>query len=188
MTRIQTLASRPKRTLGALAVVLAAVGITLGSGANFASSQASAGNAFTTGTLTTSSSLAANQAMFTASNIRPGYADSGTVDIANTGSLSGTFTFTGATTGDAGLASAMTMKIVDCGAWTTGGTPTAPDCVTPVTTLATGPMSNPTAALGTWASGEKHRFKFDVSLPGSVTDNTLQGKTVNATYTWSAAS
>ncbi len=82
----------------------------------------------------------------------------------------------------------MTMKIVDCGAWTTGGTPTAPDCVAPLTTLATGPMNNPTAALGTWASGEKHRFKFDVSLPGSVTDNTLQGKTVNATYTWSAAS
>ena len=51
MTRLHRLAAHPRRTLGALAVVLAAVGITVGSGANFTASAANPGNAFTTGTL-----------------------------------------------------------------------------------------------------------------------------------------
>ena len=41
------LAAHPRRTLGALAVVLAAIGITVGSGANFTASAANPGNVFT---------------------------------------------------------------------------------------------------------------------------------------------
>ena len=51
MTRLHALAAHPRRTLAALAVVLAAVGITVGSGANFTASAANPGNVFTNGTL-----------------------------------------------------------------------------------------------------------------------------------------
>ena len=52
MSRLSALAAHPRRTLGALAVVLAAVGITVGSGANFTAHSANPANTFTAGTLT----------------------------------------------------------------------------------------------------------------------------------------
>jgi len=51
LSRISVLAARPRHTLGALAVVLAAVGVAVGSGANFTAHVASAGNTFSAGTL-----------------------------------------------------------------------------------------------------------------------------------------
>ena len=51
LTRLHALVAHPRRTLGALAVVLAAIGITVGSGASFTASAANPGNVFTTGTL-----------------------------------------------------------------------------------------------------------------------------------------
>lgn len=184
MTRIQTLASRPKRTLGALAVVLAAVGLTVGSGANFTSQKSNAGNAFTTGTLLTSISNSA--AMFTGVNIVPGYDASGQVDIANTGNVTGTFKLDSLVSGNSALAGAMDMTIIDCGAFV--GT-TAPSCTGPgATQLSTGPMNTATYSLGNWAPGVKHRFDFRAQLPQTVTDSNLEGRTVGADYTWTSTS
>ena len=90
MSRLSALAAHPRRTLGALAVVLAAGGITVGSGANFTAHAANPANTFTAGTLTIGST--ASSALFNAQNLKPGDTVSGTVDIANTGSLPGTFT------------------------------------------------------------------------------------------------
>ena len=56
MNRLHALASRPKRTLGALVVVLAAVGVAVGSGANFTAQTANPSNTFSAGTLTMSNS------------------------------------------------------------------------------------------------------------------------------------
>ena len=70
MTRLHRLAAHPRRTLGALAVVLAAVGITVGSGANFTASAANPGNAFSTGTLVIANSP--STALLTMSGMKPG--------------------------------------------------------------------------------------------------------------------
>ena len=47
MTRLHALVAHPRRTLGALAIVLTAIGITVGSGASFTASAANPGNVFT---------------------------------------------------------------------------------------------------------------------------------------------
>jgi hypothetical protein len=93
MSRLALLVKRPRRTLGALATVLAAAGLTVASGADFTASAANPSNTFSTGTLSMSNS-AKNTAIFSGLNMRPGENTTGTVDIANTGSLSGSFTLT----------------------------------------------------------------------------------------------
>ena len=89
VTRLHRLAAHPRRTLGALAVVLAAVGITVGSGANFTASAANPGNAFSTGTLVIANSP--STALLSVTGMKPGDSPSSTVDITNTGSLAGDF-------------------------------------------------------------------------------------------------
>ena len=93
MSRIDILIQHPKRTLGVLALVLAAVGVAVGSGATFSASSANPSNTFTAGTLTMSNS-ADNSAILSVGSSpgwKPGDSTSGTVDIKNTGSLAGTF-------------------------------------------------------------------------------------------------
>ena len=59
VSRLSALAAHPRRTIGALAVVLAAVGITVGSGANFTAHSANPANTFTAGTLAIGNSAGA---------------------------------------------------------------------------------------------------------------------------------
>jgi hypothetical protein len=65
-----SLAAHPRRTLGTLAVVLVAVGITVGSGASFTASAANPGNIFATGTLSIGNSP--STALFNATGLKPG--------------------------------------------------------------------------------------------------------------------
>ena len=195
MSRIQSLASRPKRTLGALAVVLAAVGITVGSGANFTASQANAGNVFTTGSLSVGDS--ASGAFMETGLMVPGNTRTGTVDISNTGDVPGNFGYTQtiAPGSSAALAAVLKERVLDCGIVDATHNP---DCVTgasevypnggPTTNL----PSNFGGSLGTWAKGETHRFKFIVSLPQATgnkdaSNNPLEGQTVTVDLGWSAA-
>jgi spore coat-associated protein N len=190
VSRLSALAAHPRRTLGALAVVLAAVGITVGSGANFTASSANPSNVFTTGTLSIDNSK--NQptpsAILNASGMKPGDSNSGTVDIANTGSLSGAFTLSGTVTDANGgsLSNALTLKIDDCGSFATG----TPNCTTGVANLYTGTLKafTSTIPLSTFAPNAKHRYQFTVALPSAVTDNTLQGASSTAVFTWNATS
>ncbi len=181
MTRLHALAAHPRRTLAALAVVLAAVGITVGSGANFTASAANPGNVFTTGTLIIGDS--SSTALLNASAIKPGDSSSSTVDITNTGSLAGDFTLkTANATGYSALLGQLDLTVVDCGAWTT----TAPNCTTGTTNVYTGKVNALTSAsLGNYAGGIKHRYKFTATLPSS-TDDTYQGRTAQVDFTWSA--
>jgi hypothetical protein len=201
MTRIQKLASRPKRTLGALAVVLAAVGITVGSGANFSASKANAGT-FAAGKMAITNE--ADKTIFASSNMKPGDSDSGTVDVTNAGTLSGDFylkqTLAAARTGfpeDTALLNKLQLVVTDC------GDAAAFNCAVPVggAPVYSGPMSSFSSQValrklsGTqakWPVGEAHHFKFDVSFPdaGGVdgSDNAAQGGQVSATYTWKATS
>jgi hypothetical protein len=206
MTRIQTLASRPKRTLGALAVVLAAVGITVGSGANFNATKANAGT-FAAGKLSIGNEL--NKTIFASTDMKPGDSDSGTVDVTNTGTVSGDFYLSQAIAParagkpeDTALLNRLQLTVTDC------GDATAYNCSTPVggAPVYTGPMTGFTSqtalrklagSQAKWPAGEAHHFKFDVVFPdgNNVTpavpdgaDNAAQGGQVSATYTWKATS
>jgi spore coat-associated protein N len=180
VTRLHALVAHPRRTLGALAVVLAAVGITVGSGASFTASAANPGNVFTTGTLTIGNTP--GTALLTAGTMKPGDTTSGTVDITNTGSLAGDFVLkTANTTGYAALLAQMDLVVLDCGAWTVS----APTCASG-TTVYTGKISAlSNASLGNYAGAIKHRYKFTTTLPAS-TDDTYQGKTASVDFAWSA--
>ena len=181
MTRLHALTAHPRRTLAALAVVLAAVGITVGSGANFTASAANPGNVFTTGTLLIGDS--SSSALLNASGLKPGDSASGTVDITNTGSLAGDFALkTANASGYTALLGQMDLTVVDCGAWTTS----APSCTSGTTSVYSGSVSGlANASLGNYAGGVKHRYKFTATLPSS-TDDTYQGKTAQIDFTWSA--
>lgn len=193
MSRLSALAAHPRRTVGALAVVLAAVGVTVGSGANFTASAANPANTFTAGTLSIDNSKgngSAASAILSASGMKPGDTATGTVDIQNTGSVAGAFTLKTSNAVDStpSILGQLDVKIVDCGAFTNNNT-TAPSCTTGTTTVSANGAkvsSVGTISLGSFAANEKHRYKFDVTLP-SGTDNTFQGKSGSIAFDWTAA-
>ena len=182
MSRLSALAAHPRRTVGALAIVLAAVGITVGSGANFTAHAANPANTFTAGTLTIGSST--SSALFSAPNMKPGDSVNGTVDIANTGSLPGTFTLSTSNAVDTGaLLGQLDLKVEDCGLYS--GT-TAPSCAGTNIVYNAKASGVGTVALGSFAANAKHRYKIDVTLPSSTT-NAFQGKTATVEFDWDAA-
>jgi hypothetical protein len=189
MSRLASLVRHPRRTLAALATVLAATGLTVASGADFTASSANPANTFTAGTLSMSNS-ADNATIFTASNLRPGGAPSvGTVDIANTGNLSGAFTLTRGTPADSDSANPLSGKlnviVDDCGTFSGSTVPTCGDGDD--SNKYTGTLAAMgTAGLGTYAGDEKHRYQFRVSLDGSA-GNAYQGDTSTVAFTWNAA-
>jgi spore coat-associated protein N len=193
MSRLALLVKRPRRTLGALATVLAAAGLTVASGADFTAQSANPSNTFSTGTLTMSNS-ADNAAILTASNLRPGDSSNGTVDIANTGSLSGAFTLARGTVTDSDttnpLSSKLNVVVDDCGTFAGATAPTCGDAddVNKYTgTLADmGTSGHGIGALGTFAGNDKHRYRFRVTLDSSA-GNAYQGDTSSVGFTWNAA-
>src|SRR3954471_3393561 len=77
---------RPKRTLGALALGLCALGVAIGSGADFSAQTANPSNTFSAGSLRMDNSRDGS-AIFAPTNMKPGgQAQTGLVDIRNTGS------------------------------------------------------------------------------------------------------
>ncbi len=193
MARIAFLIKQPRRTLGALAVLVAATGVVVGSGANFSASSANPSNTFTTGSLSILNSKE-GAAVLTASNMRPGDTPvTGTVDIKNTGSLAGTFSLSRGTLTDSDatnpLSGKLNLVIKDCGVWADDATVNpcgdADDTVvfgSPANTLA-GMTSS--LGLGTYAAGAKHRFEFSVGLDASAGD-AYQGDTSTVRFNWSA--
>jgi spore coat-associated protein N len=187
MSRIDVLLAYPKRTLGVLVLVLVAVGIAVGSGANFSSQSANPSNTFSAGTLTQSNSNDA-AAILTASNWKPGDTSTGTVDIKNTGSLSGAFSLNRSALNDSDntnpLSSKIDLVVHDCGQFS-GATP--PSCSTGGTDVYTGTLAGLTSSqpLGTFAANEQHRYKFTATF-NSGAGNVYQGGSSTATFTWNA--
>lgn len=186
MTRLQALAARPRRTLGALAVVLAAVGITAGSSATFTASSANPTNTFSTGVLSMYNSKDGS-AVLTASDLKPGGGyQSGTVDIQNTGTISGDFTLDRTIVTDtASLAPLLTVRVTDCGVWTDSSTANPCGDGNDVVKYAGGLDTQAQIALGAFAAGEKHTYKFEVKLD-SAAGNPKQGKSATVQYDWNA--
>lgn len=156
------------------AVSVAAIG---GTYASFTATPTTiASNAFTTGTLSMTSS--GSGAIFSAANMKIGDTATGSVTINNTGSLAATYVLNGAITGDATLAGDLKLKIY--ADTDNSGTPIFDASLNGVSDL----------ALGTFAATSgSHTYYFHISLPttGSAAgDNALQGKTATAAFTWTA--
>jgi hypothetical protein len=190
MSRIRFAVRRPRRVLAALATVLAATGLTVASGADFTARSANPSNTFTTGTLSVSNSRA-GAAILSASGLKPGDAPvSGTVDIANAGSLAGDFSLERGTPVDSdglhALSSKLRVVVSDCGGFSGA---TAPSCDAGDGTVVYDGMladMDDAEALGEYTGGEKHRFRFETNLDGSA-GNEYQGDVSSVEFTWTAA-
>jgi spore coat-associated protein N len=170
---------RRRRVLATLVTLLLAASLAVGSGANFTAASANPSNTFSTGTLAITNT--ASGAIVSMSNMRPGDSQSGTVDITNSGSLSGPFTLSESNLSGATLGAQLDLTVVDCGDLT------APSCASG-TTLFSGKFDSlPSTALGTFAAGQGHRYQFTVSLPSS-TGNAFQGTSSSAEFDWTATS
>jgi spore coat-associated protein N len=191
MTRMSTLwKASPRKVLLAFAGLMVAAAIAVGSGANFNSTSANPSNVFTAGSIAHSNSKA-NAAIFTASNMVPGGSTTGTVDIKNTGSATGTFTLTHGTPVDVpaspGLSKKLNVTISDLG---------DPNCTTScpaAVQVYTGTMfaMPATTSLGTFAANVTHRYQFTVNFPDSGTggaDNTYQSASTTVEYDWASTS
>ncbi len=184
MTRFSVLARHPRRSLGALAMLLVAVGVAVGSGANFTASSANASNTFSTGTLSVGNSVSG--AVLTASGLRPGDSANGTVDIKNTGSTAGDFSLSESNVTDSDavhpLSGKLDLVVTDC------GSTASPDCSTG-TQVYSGKLGSLTSqSLGNYAAGAEHRFKFVVSFPTGSGDDDFQNADSSVDFNWSATS
>jgi hypothetical protein len=194
VTRTQQLIKRPKRTLATVALGLCAVGVTVGSGADFSAESANPGNTFAAGTLTMDSSRD-DAAIFSPSNMKPGApAQTGTIDIGNTGSLAGDFslsrdrlssTDTGAPN-PTPFATKVVLTVVDCGAFADGSPPACGDANDVARydhgTLAAMDGSVP---LGRFSPGERHRYQFAAALDATA-GNEYAGDGSTARFVWTA--
>jgi hypothetical protein len=185
MSRFKILAANPRRSLAALATVLVAIGITGASGASFTANTANPSNTFTAGTLSMTNSKTA-AAILTAANMKPGDpATKGTVDIKNTGSVSGAFTLDKGAIVDSDGANPMSVKlnvvVTDCGL--DFDCLAGPSTVTYTGTLAAMPAS---IALGNFAANDQRRYEFAVAFDSSAT-NAYQGDNSVVPFTWDAS-
>jgi hypothetical protein len=193
MSRLQVLAAQPRIALGALLTLLLAAGAVIGSGADFTAASANPSNTFATGTLSMLNSQSGS-AVLTASGLRPGNSASGTVDIQNSGSLTGAFALARGTMTNSDATNPLTGKldvtIADCGAFAGSTAPTCGDAddVTRYSgTIADmGTPGHAVSGLGTFSAGEKHRYHFSVTLNTSA-DDAYQGATANVRFDWSAS-
>jgi hypothetical protein len=184
MSRFKVLRANPRRSLAALATLLIAVGVTAASGATFTAQTANPTNKFTAGTLSMSNSLD-NAAILSASNMKPGDTATGSVDIVNTGSVSGAFKLskTALTNSDSSnpMAAKLNLVVTDCGTDLNCGAGTS-------STVYTGTLAGigTNLDLGSFGAGVGHRYKFDVEFDTSATD-AYQGDNAEATFTWNAS-
>ncbi|MEZ0580340.1 TasA family protein [Nocardioides sp. MH1] len=165
--------NKTKKILIPLATLAAAGAVAVGSGATFDSTSGNTISSVTAGTLTQSNSKA-DQAIFNLTNMKPGDTLNGSLALTNTGTLPAAFSLTEVSSNNAFTGLNLTLDIVDVTANTT------------VYTGTFGGLADGTKqALGTWAAGATHNFKFVVKLDPN-TPNADQGKVANAVYSWSS--
>jgi hypothetical protein len=200
MSRFAFMARHPRRTLGVLALLLAATAVTIGSGANFTAQSANPTNTFSAGTLSIGNG-APGTAIFTAPLMKPGSVTVGDADIQNTGTIQGVFTLSTAnivnTPATPGLSNRLQIEVEDCGKWS--GT-VAPNCAAGTTTVdyplgsIAGLSNQQLGTTGIFLAGDKHRYQITVSWPGpsalpaqNALDNPLQGANLTFDLVWSAS-
>jgi spore coat-associated protein N len=194
MSRLRLLAANPRLALGALLTLLLAAAAVVGSGADFTASSANPANTFAAGTLSILNSKEGT-AVLSANNLRPGNSSVGTVDIQNSGGLSGAFTLARTVPVDSDganpLSSKLNLTIVDCGTFVGATPPTCGDGddvskYSAGTIAQMGTTGHLVTALGTYAANEKHRYQFTVQLD-TTAGNAYQGDTSSVDFDWNAA-
>jgi hypothetical protein len=188
------LARKPKRTLAALATGLAAVGVAVGSGADFSDQAANPSNTFTAGSLKIDDSRG-GVAIFAPLDMVPGAPPrTGIADIQNSGSIVGSFKLsrdrlTSTDVGDPDpqpIAQKVNLTIVDCGVYQ-NATPPACGDANDVAVYDHGTLAAMSSQvdLGRFTAGEKHRYQFVSSLDASA-GNEYQGEQAGARFVWDA--
>lgn len=184
---------RPKRALGAIALGLCAVGVAVGSGADFSASSANPDNTFSAGSLTIDNSREGS-AVLNVANLKPGGTpETGTVDIRNSGTLPGDFTLAAdlitsnhnGADGSAPYTAKLWVSVRDCGAFADGA---APACGDPGETVVFRSsllgLLEP-VPVGRFKPDERHRFQFSTWLDQSA-NNSYQGDVGRARFMWRA--
>ena len=179
-------ARHPLRALGALSALIAAVAVAVGSSASFTATSANPSNTFAAGTLSILNSKE-GLAVLTASGMKPGDSETGTVDVQNSGSLSGAFVLSRSNIVDSDAVHPMSAKldlvVKDCGDFSSG--PPTCDLGDPVKYTGTIAAMGSTA-LGTFAAAEQHRYQFAVTFNSSA-DNFYQGDNSSVEFDWDAS-
>jgi hypothetical protein len=193
MSRLQVLIAQPRMAAGALLTLALAAGAVIGSGADFTAASANPANTFSTGTLSMVNSKSAS-AVLSLSNLRPGGSpQTGDVDISNSGTLTGMFVLSHGTINDSDavnpLSAKLNISVTDCGLYSGATPPTCGDGddVSKYSgTLADmGTPGHAITGLGSFAGGDKHRYRFSVALDGSA-GNAYQGATSTVQFDWNA--
>jgi spore coat-associated protein N len=192
-TARRPLIKRPKRTLGALALGLVALGVAVGSGADFSAQTANPSNTFSAGSLSMDNSKD-GAAILSATNMQPGgEPQTGVVDIKNTGSIDGDFTVTRDQLAAGPFAGKVMVTVVDCGQFTTASGPYGPVPVTPTCgdgddqQKYAGTLADQDAPveLGAYGPGDQHRYQFGATLAAAADDES-EGGASSARYVFDA--
>src|SRR5215208_4524267 len=99
----------PQKLVGALFALLLAATMAVGSGANFNSTSANAGNVVTAGNLLHTNGTAG--AILTVDKLKPSESRSSTVDITNTGDINGVFTISKSNLTDSSAVNPFSAKV-----------------------------------------------------------------------------
>ncbi len=165
--------SRSKKVLIPLATLLVAGAVAVGSGATFTSTSGNTISAVTSGSLTQTNSKD-KAAVFTLVNMKPGDTVNGSLTITNTGSLPAAFTLTETASNNAFTKDLLKLVVTNT---TTGAQ---------VYSGNFGDLADGTKnVLGTFAPAEANKYQFAVTLDQAA-DNTQQGRTAGASYSWDA--
>jgi spore coat-associated protein N len=171
----------------ALGGLVAASAVALGSGANFNSTSANPGDFISTGTIVVTDSLAGSS-ILSVNLLKPGASTSGTVNIKNGGTAPAGFTLAKAnlvdTPASPALSAKLTLVVSDL------GNPSCTVSCPAAVTIYSGTLgSMGTLALGTFAAGATHQYRFSVTFPdggSNGADNAYGGAVTTVNYLWTA--
>ncbi|HEY8810254.1 MAG TPA: hypothetical protein VIM28_09555 [Solirubrobacterales bacterium] len=173
MDRLRLLiGSRHWLLLAALALTSLALGTAIFSGASFTSKSANSAS-LAAGSVQLSSS-APNQAIVSASGMKPGDSKEGTISIGNQGDVAGTVTLKANGLTGATLAAVIVLKVED------------------VTGTASKKYEGKLASfssvsLGSFAAGTTRKYRFTLSWPSSSNEAALQGLSTSLALQWDIA-
>lgn len=183
---------RRLQVLVAMAALLLAVSVVIGSGANFTSSSVNPSNTFSAGNLAMTNSKSG--AILTAALMKPGDTANGTVIITNSGNIPGHISLSTSSLSDtagvnppAKLSDVLTLKIMD------GVTQVYSGPIKSVGTIALPSSGSPTTLP--WAVAEAHTYNFTVTFPdggtpptASTGDNAFKGSSMSIEFDWTGTS
>jgi spore coat-associated protein N len=166
---------------------VAASAVALGSGANFNATSANPGDFISTGTIVVSDSLAGSS-ILSVNMLKPGGSTSGTVNIKNGGTAPAGLTLAKTnlvdTPASPAFSSKLTLVVSDL------GNPSCTVSCPAAVTMYSGTLgSMGTLALGTFAAGATHQYKFSVTFPdggSNGADNAYGGAATTVNYLWTA--